>query len=58
VKENAFERTLVLGETSSRDGTQDIHTRVDATISGHDASTQASYDDDLVEFQIPNIDPD
>jgi putative redox protein len=36
----------------------DIHTRLDATTSGHKASTQASYDDDLVELQIPNIDPD
>jgi putative redox protein len=36
----------------------DINTRLDATTSGHNASTQASYDDDLVEFQIPNIDPD
>jgi putative redox protein len=36
----------------------DIHTRLDATTSGHNASTQASYEDDLAEFQIPNIDPD
>ena len=36
----------------------DIHTRLDATTSGHSANTRASYDDDLVEFQIPNIDPD
>jgi putative redox protein len=36
----------------------DIHTRLDATPSSHNASARASYDDDLVEFQIPNIDPD
>jgi putative redox protein len=36
----------------------DIHTRLDAATSGHNASTQASYDDDLVELEIPNIDPD
>ena len=36
----------------------DIHTRLDATASDDNASTQASYDDDLVEFQIPNVDPD
>jgi putative redox protein len=36
----------------------DIHTRPDATTSGHNASTQASYEDDLAELQIPNINPD
>jgi len=36
----------------------DIETSLDATTSGHDVSTQANYEDDLVEFQIPNIDPD
>lgn len=36
----------------------DIHTRLDATTSGDNTSTRASYDDDLVELQIPNIDPD
>ena len=36
----------------------DIHTRLGAITSDHNASTPASYDDDLVEFQIPNIDPD
>jgi putative redox protein len=38
--------------------TADIHTRPDATASGHNASTQASYEDDLAELQVPNIDPD
>jgi putative redox protein len=36
----------------------DIHTRADATASGHSASAQASYEDDLAELQIPYIDPD
>jgi putative redox protein len=36
----------------------DIHTRPDATISGHNASTQASYEHDLAQLQIPNINPD
>jgi putative redox protein len=36
----------------------DIETSLDATTSGHDVSTQADYEDDLVELQIPNIDPD
>ena len=38
--------------------TVDIRTRPDATACGQNASTQASYDDDLVELEIPNIDPD
>jgi putative redox protein len=38
--------------------TADIHIRPDATASGHNASTQASYEGDLAELQIPNIDPD
>jgi len=36
----------------------DIHTRLDAAGSGHNASPQASYEHDLAELQIPNIDPD
>jgi putative redox protein len=36
----------------------DIHTRPDATTSGHNASTQASYEDDLAQLPIPNITPD
>jgi putative redox protein len=36
----------------------DINTRLDATTSGHNESPQASYEDDLAEFQIPNINPD
>jgi putative redox protein len=36
----------------------DIHTRPDATTSGHNARSQANYEDDLAELQIPNIDPD
>jgi putative redox protein len=32
--------------------TADIHTRPDATAS------EASYEDDLAELQVPNIDPD
>jgi putative redox protein len=36
----------------------DIHTRADATTSGRNASTQASYEDELAELQIPYIDPD
>jgi putative redox protein len=36
----------------------DIHSRPDATTSGHNASTHASYEDDLAELQIPYIDPD
>lgn len=35
----------------------DIHTRLDATP-GHNESPQASYEDDLAELQVPNIDPD
>jgi len=36
----------------------DINTRLDATNSGHNESPQASYEDDLAELQIPNINPD
>ena len=36
----------------------DINTRLDATASGHNESPLASYEDDLAEFQIPNINPD
>ncbi|WP_454651007.1 OsmC family protein [Bradyrhizobium liaoningense] len=36
----------------------DIHTRPDATTSTHNASTQASYEDDLAQLPIPNITPD
>ncbi|MBR0716545.1 OsmC family protein [Bradyrhizobium liaoningense] len=36
----------------------DIRTRADATTSGCNASTQASYEDDLAELRIPYIDPD
>ena len=36
----------------------DIHSRLDATTSGHNASTQASYEEDLAELGIPNIYPD
>jgi len=36
----------------------DIHTRADATTSGRNPGTQASYEDDLAELQIPYIDPD
>ncbi|WP_377831032.1 OsmC family protein (plasmid) [Bradyrhizobium lupini] len=36
----------------------DIHTRPDTTTSGPDASTQARYEDDLAELQIPYVDPD
>ena len=36
----------------------DINTRLDATASGHNASTQASYEDDLAQLPIPNITPD
>lgn len=36
----------------------DISTHLNATTSGRNASTQASYEDDLAEFQIPNITPD
>jgi putative redox protein len=36
----------------------DIRTRSDATTSGHNASPQASYEDDLAELRIPNIDAD
>jgi putative redox protein len=36
----------------------DIRSRPDATTSSHDASTQASYEDDLAELGIPNIYPD
>jgi putative redox protein len=36
----------------------DIHTRPGATTSGHNASTQASYEDDLAQLPIPNITPD
>jgi putative redox protein len=36
----------------------DIRTRLEAARSGHDASLQASYEDDLAELQIPNIDAD
>ncbi len=36
----------------------DIDTRPDATTSGPNASTQASYEDDLARLPIPNITPD
>lgn len=36
----------------------DIHTRADDTTSGHNASTQASYEDVLGELQIPYVDAD
>ncbi|MBO4220833.1 OsmC family protein [Bradyrhizobium neotropicale] len=36
----------------------DIHTHPDATTSGYNASTQASYEDDLAQLSIPNITPD
>jgi putative redox protein len=36
----------------------DIHTRLDAATSGQNKNPQASYEDDLAEFQIPNVDPD
>jgi len=36
----------------------DIRTRAHAATSGRNASTQASYEDDLAELQIPYIDPD
>ncbi|MGY3620244.1 OsmC family protein [Bradyrhizobium sp. USDA 10063] len=36
----------------------DIHTRPDATTSGHNAGSQASYEDDLAQLPIPNITPD
>src|ERR1700755_2422576 len=36
----------------------DIRTRLDATTSAHNENPQASYEDDLAEFQIPYIDPD
>ncbi|WP_176731341.1 OsmC family protein [Bradyrhizobium elkanii] len=36
----------------------EIHTRPDATTSAHNASTQASYEDDLAQLPIPNITPD
>jgi putative redox protein len=36
----------------------DINTRLDVTTSGHNGSSQASYEDDLAELPIPNITPD
>ncbi|WP_334150986.1 OsmC family protein [Hyphomicrobium sp.] len=36
----------------------DINTRLDTTTSGHNAGAQASYEEDLAELPIPNIDPD
>ncbi|AYG62262.1 OsmC family protein [Rhizobium jaguaris] len=36
----------------------DIHTDLGVDTSGHDASTQATYADDLAELEIPNINPD
>jgi putative redox protein len=36
----------------------DISTRLDATTSDRNASTQASYEDDLALLPIPNITPD
>ncbi|CAN7755545.1 OsmC family protein [Rhizobium sp. LjRoot258] len=36
----------------------DIHTRLDAATSGHNASTQARYEDVLGELQIPYVDAD
>ena len=37
--------------------TADIRARPDATACGQNASTQASYEDELAELQIPNIAP-
>ncbi len=36
----------------------DIHTRPDTTTPRSNASAHASYEDDLAELEIPNIDPD
>jgi putative redox protein len=36
----------------------DIRTRADATTSGHNASPQVSYEDDLAQLRIPNVNPD
>jgi putative redox protein len=36
----------------------DVRTRSDATTSGRNASTLASYEDDLADLEIPYIDPD
>lgn len=36
----------------------DINTRLAPTASGHIASAQASYEDDLAQLPIPNITPD
>ena len=36
----------------------DITTRLDAATSGHNASSRASYEDDLAKLQIPYVDPD
>ncbi len=36
----------------------DIRARADTTASGHNASTQAIYEDDLAQLRIPYIDPD
>lgn len=36
----------------------DIRTRADATMRDHNASLLASYENDLAELQIPNIDAD
>lgn len=36
----------------------EIHTRADATVAGHKAGAQASYEDDLAELPIPYIDAD
>jgi len=36
----------------------DIHAGSDATTPAHDAGIQASYEDDLAELEIPNINPD
>ncbi|MDL2407078.1 OsmC family protein [Rhizobium calliandrae] len=36
----------------------DIHTYPDTATTGHNATTQATYVDDLAELEIPNINPD
>lgn len=36
----------------------DIRERPDTTVSGHNASTQAIYEDDLAQLRIPYVDPD
>src|ERR1700743_790699 len=36
----------------------DIRTRPDTTTSGYNASPQVSYEDDLAQLRIPNVNPD